>query len=83
MRPSSCLVGVILEPSGRESTKICPIESADGRILSQRPMLRLKQVEQSSQISSSKVQQASLANFGHIRKLAASSLSHAKERNHV
>jgi OmpA family/PEGA domain len=57
-------VDVILEPSGQESTKIYPLQSADARILWQRPMPRLKKVEQASEISSPKIQQASLGQIG-------------------
>jgi hypothetical protein len=57
-------VDVILEPSGQESTKIYPVESADARILWQRPMPRLKQVEHASQFSSSMIQEASLGQIG-------------------
>ena len=50
---------LILEPTGQESTKAYPNQSADTKILWQRPKPSLKQVEQASQVSPG-VQQASL-----------------------
>jgi hypothetical protein len=55
---------VVVEPTGQESMKIYPNQSADVRILWQRPEPSLKKVEQASQTSSSKVQQASLGQIG-------------------
>lgn len=54
---------VILEPTGQESTKVYPAESADARILWQRPAPSLKTVESASKASPA-VQQASLAQPG-------------------
>jgi len=51
---------IILEPTGQESTKAYPNQSADTKILWQRPKPSLKQVEQASQVSPG-VQQASLS----------------------
>jgi hypothetical protein len=55
---------VVVEPTGQESMKIYPMQSADARILWQRPEPSLKKVEQASQTSFSEVQQASLAHSG-------------------
>ncbi len=55
---------IILEPSGRESARIYPAESADARILWQRPMPSLKKVERASNMTSASVQQASLKRSG-------------------
>jgi OmpA family/PEGA domain len=55
---------VVVEPTGQESMKIYPNQSADARILWQRPEPSLKRVERASQTSSSQVQQASLAHAG-------------------
>ena len=55
---------IILEPTGQQSTKIYPDQSADTRILWQRPAPSLKQVESASQTTSSKVEQASLGRSG-------------------
>jgi hypothetical protein len=55
---------IILEPTGQQSVKIYPDQSADARILWQRPAPSLKQVESASQTTSSKVEQASLGRAG-------------------
>ena len=54
---------IILEPSGQQSMKIYPEQSADARILWQRPVPSLKQVEAAS-TTSSKVEQARLGQSG-------------------
>jgi OmpA family/PEGA domain len=52
-------VDVVLEPIGQQSMKIYPNQSADARLLWQRPEPSLKKVELASQISA-EVQQATL-----------------------
>jgi len=54
---------IILEPTGQQSMKIYPDQSADARILWQRPEPSLKKVESASK-TSSKVEQASLGQSG-------------------
>jgi len=54
---------IVLEPAGTTSTKIYPVQSADARILWQRPEPSLKKVERASKESSS-VQQANLGSAG-------------------
>jgi len=54
---------IVLEPAGTTSTKIYPVQSADARILWQRPEPSLKMVERASKESSS-VQQATLGSAG-------------------
>lgn len=55
---------IILEPTGQQSMKIYPDQSADARILWQRSAPSLKHVESASQTTSSKVEQASLGRSG-------------------
>jgi OmpA family/PEGA domain len=55
---------VVLEPKGQQSAKVYPAQSANARILWQRPEPSLKQVELASKASSSGTQQASLSQTG-------------------
>jgi len=54
---------IVLEPSGQQSTEAYPSQSSDAKLLWQRPIPNLKQVERASEMSAS-VQQASAKHPG-------------------
>jgi OmpA family len=58
---------IVLEPSGQQSAKVYPADSADARVLWQRPKPSLKKVAQASNMTTASVQQASLKPAGGSR----------------